>query len=46
MSAFDFLICGGLTAVGLVLSWVRYRRKGPRPASGWPRSRCCRWPPT
>jgi len=30
MSAFDFLICGGLTAVGLVLSWVRYRRKGPR----------------
>jgi len=30
MSAFEFLICGGLTAAGLVLSWVRWRRKGPR----------------
>ncbi len=30
MSALDFVICGGLTAAGLVLSYFRWRRKGPR----------------
>jgi hypothetical protein len=30
MSAFDFLICGGLTAAGLVLSYFRFRRRGAR----------------
>jgi hypothetical protein len=30
MSAVDFVICGGLTAAGLVLSYFRWRRKGPR----------------
>lgn len=30
MSAFDFVICGGLTVIGLVLSYFRWRRKGPR----------------
>ena len=30
MSAFDFVICGGLTVAGLVLSYFRWRRKGPR----------------
>jgi hypothetical protein len=32
MSAFDFVICGGLTAAGLVLSYFRWRRRGPRSA--------------
>jgi hypothetical protein len=30
MSAFNFVICGGLTAAGLVLSYFRWRRRGPR----------------
>jgi hypothetical protein len=30
MSALDFLICGGLTAAGLVLSYFRWRRRGAR----------------
>jgi hypothetical protein len=30
MSAFDFLICGGLTAAGLVLSYFRFRSRGAR----------------
>ena len=30
MSAFDFLICGGLTAAGLVVSYFRFRRRGAR----------------
>lgn len=30
MSAFDFVICGGLTAAGLVLSYFRWRRRGAR----------------
>ena len=30
MSAFEFLICGGLTAAGLVLSYFRFRRRGAR----------------
>ena len=30
MSALDFVICGGLTAAGLVLSYFRWRRRGPR----------------
>jgi hypothetical protein len=30
MSAIDFLICGGLTAAGLVLSYFRFRRAGAR----------------
>jgi hypothetical protein len=30
MSAFDFLICGGLTAAGLAASYFRWRRAGPR----------------
>jgi membrane protein implicated in regulation of membrane protease activity len=30
MSALDFLICGGLTAAGLVLSYFRSRRAGAR----------------
>ncbi len=30
MSVLDFLICGGLTAAGLVLSYFRLRRRGVR----------------
>jgi len=30
MSAVDFVICGGLTAVGLVLSYFRWHRRGAR----------------
>ncbi len=30
MSAVDFVICGGLTAAGLVLSYFRWRRRGAR----------------
>jgi hypothetical protein len=30
MSAFEFLICGGLTAAGLVVSYFRFRRRGAR----------------
>jgi hypothetical protein len=30
MSFVDFVICGGLTAAGLVLSYFRWRRTGPR----------------
>jgi len=30
MSVFDFVICGGLTAAGLVLSYFRWRRSGAR----------------
>lgn len=32
MSALDFVICGGLTAAGLVASYFRWRRRGPRSA--------------
>ena len=50
MSAYDKIawlpLCGGLTGVGLVLSYLACGVAVSVPACAERPGRCCRWPPT
>ncbi len=50
MSTYDKIawlpLCGGLTGLGLVLSFIVMRRRGLARACARRRGRCCRWPRT